>query len=203
MATIYRIGEQIQKLYGQKVVGSKISRQEAILAASQATNKVLRDLIYTNKAQGIDTIPYECFREYVLPIQKDNLRNKWYAKLPIRTLESLLNNMGIYHVASTTDIDDLFVPLDAGFNSMFKGLDAFQLEGKLGYIPEKDRIYLQGAEFESDFEVFVRLIPDATSLEPDDNIPAPVDMEVNIIQLALQILATQMQVPRDNQNDGV
>jgi hypothetical protein len=203
MATIYRIGEQIQKLYGQKVVGSKISRQEAILAASQATNKVLRDLIYTNKAQGIDTIPYECFREYVLPIQKDVLRNKWYAKLPIRTLESLLNNMGIYHVASTTDIDDLFVPLDAGFNSMFKGLDAFQLEGKLGYIPEKDRIYLQGAEFESDFEVFVRLIPDATSLEPDDNIPAPVDMEVNIIQLALQILATQMQVPRDNQNDGV
>ena len=203
MATIYRIGEQIQKLYGQKVVGSKISRQEAILAASQATNKVLRDLIYTNKAQGIDTIPYECFREYVLPIQKDVLRNKWYAKLPIRTLESLLNNMGIYHVAPTTDIDDLFVPLDAGFNSMFKGLDAFQLEGKLGYIPEKDRIYLQGAEFESDFEVFVRLIPDATSLEPDDNIPAPVDMEVNIIQLALQILATQMQVPRDNQNDGV
>lgn len=203
MATIYRIGEQIQKLYGQKVVGSKISRQEAILAASQATNKVLRDLIYTNKAQGIDTIPYECFREYVLPIQKDALRNKWYAKLPIRTLESLLNNMGIYHVASTTDIDDLFVPLDAGFNSMFKGLDAFQLEGKLGYIPEKDRIYLQGAEFEADFEVFVRLIPDATSLEPDDNIPAPVDMEVNIIQLALQILATQMQVPRDNQNDGV
>jgi hypothetical protein len=86
---------------------------------------------------------------------------------------------------------------------MFKGLDAFQLEGKLGYIPEKDRIYLQGAEFESDFEVFVRLIPDTTSLEPDDNIPAPVDMEVNIIQLALQILATQMQVPRDNQNDGV
>ena len=111
--------------------------------------------------------------------------------------------MGIYHVASTTDIDDLFVPLDAGFNSMFKGLDAFQLEGKLGYIPEKDRIYLQGAEFEADFEVFVRLIPDATSLEPDDNIPAPVGMEVNIIQLALQILATQMQVPRDNQNDGV
>jgi hypothetical protein len=203
MATIYRIGEQIQKLYGQKVVGSKISRQEAILAASQATNKVLRDLIYANKAQGIDTIPYACFREYVLPVQKDTLRNKWYAKLPIRTLESLLNNMGIYHVASTTDIDDLFVPLDSGFNSMFKGLDSFQLEGKLGYIPEKDRIYIQGAEFEPDFEIFVRLIPDTTSLEPDDNIPAPVDMEMNIIQLALQILATQMQIPRDNQNDGV
>ena len=86
---------------------------------------------------------------------------------------------------------------------MFKGLDSFQLEGKLGYIPEKDRIYIQGAEFEPDFEIFVRLIPDTTSLEPDDNIPAPVDMEMNIIQLALQILATQMQIPRDNQNDGV
>ena len=62
MATIYRIGEQVQKLYGQKVVGSKITRQEAILAASQATNKILRDLIYANKTQGIETIPYQCFR---------------------------------------------------------------------------------------------------------------------------------------------
>lgn len=203
MATIYRLGEQVQKLYGQKVVGSKISRQEAILAASQAINKVLRDLIYANKSQGIDTIPYECFREYVLPIQKDSIRNKWYAKLPIRTLESLLNNMGIYHVAPSTDIDDLMVPLDAGFNSMFRGLDAFQLEGKLGYTPEKDRIYLQGADFESDFKVFVRLIPDATSLSADDDMPAPADLEYEIIQLALQLLSIQFQVPRDNQNDGV
>jgi len=203
MATIYRLGEQVQKLYGQKVVGGKISRQEAILAASQATNKILRDLIYANKSQGIDTIPYECFREYVLPIQKDIFRNKWYAKLPIRTLESLLNNMGIYHVAPASDIDELMVPLDAGFNSMFRGLDAFQLEGRLGYIPEKDRVYIQGADFDEEFKLFVRLIPDATSLSADDDMPAPADLEYEIIQLALQLLSIQIQVPRDNQNDGV
>ena len=203
MATIYKLGEQVQKLYGQKVVGSKISRQEAILATSQATNKVLRDLIYSNKSQGIETIPYQCFREYVLPVQLDTLRNKYYAVLPIRTLESLLNNMGIYHVAPATNIDELIVPLDSGFNSMFKGLDAFYLEGKLGYIPQKDRIYLQGGEFDSSYEVYVRLIPDATSLDPDDEVPAPADLEINIIQLALQTLSVQMQVPRDNQNDNV
>lgn len=203
MATIYRIGEQVQKLYGQKVVGSKISRQEAILAASQAINKVLRDLIYANKSQGVETIPYECFREYVLPTFDDPIRGKKYAKLPIRTLESLLNNMGVYHVAPAKDIDDLMIPLDVGFNSMFRGLDSFQLEGKLGYIPEKDRLYIQGADFEDGYEIFVRLIPDATSLEPDDDMPAPADMEVNIIQIALQILAPQMQSVDDNQNDGV
>lgn len=203
MATIYRLGEQLQKLYGQKVVGSKISRQEAILAASQATNKVLRDLIYANKSQGVETIPYECFREYVLPVKLDNLRNKWYATLPIRTLESLFNNMGIYHVAPAADIDDLMVPLDSGFNSMFRGLDAFYLEGKLGYIPQKDRIYLQGGDFNEDFEVYVRLIPDATSLQPDDQVPAPADLEIDIIQLALQLLSVQIQIPRDNQNDGI
>jgi len=203
MATIYRIGEQVQKLYGQKVVGSKITRQEAILAASQATNKILRELIWANKNQGIETIPYECFREYVLPVKKDKLRSKWYAILPIRTLESLHNNRGIYHVSPSTDIDDLMIPLDAGFIGMFRGMDAFYLEGKLGYIPERDRIYLHGAEFNEDYEIYVRLIPDATSLEPDDQVPAPADMEYEIIQLSLQLLNIQAQVREDIQTDGV
>tara|TARA_R110000803_G_scaffold44486_4_gene94151 strand:+ start:4643 stop:5260 length:618 start_codon:yes stop_codon:yes gene_type:complete len=197
MATLYKIGENIIKTFGQKVVGGKITRQEAILAGAQASNKLVRDLIWRNKSDGNETIPYYCFREYRLGIVKDTLRNRWYAKLPIRTLESLYNNRGVYHVAPADDIDDLLVPLDSGFNSMFKGLDAFQLEGKLGYTPERDRIYIQGAEFNEDFELFVRLIPDATSLEPHDELPAPPELEYDIIMLALQNLGVTMQLPRD------
>ena len=203
MATLYKIGENIIKAFGQKVVGGKITRQEAILAGAQATNKLVRDLIWMNKSNGNETIPYYCFREYRLGIQKDSLRNRWYAKLPIRTLESLYNNRGIYHVAPAEDIDDLLVPLDAGFNSMFVGLDAFQLEGRLGYIPERDRIYIQGADFDEDFELFVRLIPDATSLEPDDESPAPPELEYDIVSLALQMLGVTMQLPSDVQNNNL
>lgn len=202
-STILKLGEQVQKLYGQKVVGSKITRQEAMLATGQATNKLLRDLIWRNKSQGIETIPYECFREYYLGISYDQRKRKWYAVLPIRTLESLHNNAGIYHVAPASDVDELMIPLDSGFNSMFRGLDSFGLEGKLGYIPERDRIYIQGADFEADYEVFVRLIPDATSLEPDDYSPAPADMEFDVIQLALQLLGVQMQSPKDIQTDNI
>jgi len=201
-STIYRIGEQVQKLYGQKVVGSKITRQEAILATGQATNKVLRELIWRNKSEGIETIPYDCFREYYLNISFDTRKRKWYAVLPIRTLESLHNNAGIYHVAPGNCIDELMIPLDSGFNSMFRGLDSYGLEGQLGYIPERDRIYIQGADFDQDFELFVRLIPDATSLQPDDYMPAPADLEYEIIQLALQLLGVQMQAPKDIQTDN-
>lgn len=200
---LYRLGEQLQKLYGQKVVNSKITRQEALLVAAQATNRVLQQLIWQNKAMGIDTMPYGVFREYRLGVAKDTLRGKWYAQLPVRTLESLHNNMGIYHVAPADDIDDLMVPLDAGFNSMFKGLEAFQLEGKLGYIPERDRIYIQGAEFEADFELYVRLIPDSTSLEPDDLLPLPAALEFDALQIGLQLLGVQINTPQDVQNDNL
>lgn len=203
MATLYRIGENVLKTFGQNVVGGKITRQEAILAAAQASNKLVRDLIWRNKAEGNETIPYYCFKEYRLAVQLDNLRNRWYATLPVRTLESLYNNRGVYHVAPADDIDDTFIPLDAGFNSMFRGLDAFQLEGRLGYIPERDRIYIQGADFDEDYEIFVRLIPDATGLEPDDELPAPPELENDIIMLALQNLGVTMQVPRDVQTNNL
>lgn len=204
MATMYRIGEQLMKLYGQKMVGSKITRQEALLVAGQAVNKALRDLIWRNKAEEENlTIPYACFREYRLPIDKDPLRNKWYATLPIRTLESLAYNQGIYHVAPADDIDELMVPVSVGFNPMFKNLDSYYLEGRLSYYPERDRIYIQGADFEDDFEVFVRLIPDATSLEADDQMPAPADMEVVILQTALQLLGVQAQSTEDVNTDGI
>lgn len=201
MITIMRAGEQLQKLFGQKVVGSKISRQEAILVVGQACNKVLRDLIWQNKAMGEETIPYQCFREYDLPIKYDTRHKRWYAVLPVRTLESLNNNQGIYHVAPAEDIDELMIPTNVGFHSMFRDLDAYNLEGKLSYYPQKDRIYISGADFTEDFELYVRLIPDCTTLEASDELPAPADLQVEIINVALQILGVQMQSPRDNQND--
>lgn len=193
------------KLYGQKIVGSKITRQESILAVSQAINKVVRDLIWQNKREEDNfTVPYVCLKEYRLGITKDDVRGKWYATLPIRTLESIAYNMGIYQVAPADNIDETMIPTTVGFNSMTRGLDMFQLEGRLSYSPERDRIYIQGADFPADFELFVRLIPDATSLESDDEAPIPSDKELDVIQLTLQLLgASIMSVQRDTQTDGI
>lgn len=205
MTTIYKLGEEVMKLYGQKMVGSKITRQESILAVSQAINKTVRDLIWKNKREEDNlTVPYVCLREYRLSITKDEQRNKWYATLPVRTLESIAYNMGIYQVAPADNIDETMIPTTVGFNSMLRGMDAYQLEGRLSYAPERDRIYIQGAEFEDDFELFVRVIPDATSLESDEEAPVPSDMELDVIQTALQLLgASIMSVPRDTQTDGI
>lgn len=203
MASVYRLGEQIQKIFGQKVVGSKITRQEAMLAASQAANKLARDLIWRNKAEGIETIPYSYLKEYRLGIQKDTIRGTWYATLPVRTLESVANNRGIYHVAPASDIDEAMVPTDAGFGHMFRGMESYQLEGKLYYTPERDRIYIKGAEFEADYEIFVRLIPDATMLDADDELPLPPEAETDAILMALQILGVQMQSPKDVTTDNI
>jgi hypothetical protein len=203
MTTIYKLAEQVLKLYGQKVVGSKVTRQEAILAVGQSTNKIVRELIWRNKSEDNYTIPYVCFREFRLGVKLDTVRNKWYATLPIRTLESVAYNQGIYHVAPIENIDDTMIPVSIGFNSMTRGLDAFNLENRLSYYPERDRIYIQGTEFNSSYEIFVRVIPDTTALEADEDIPCPSDLHYEIQQLALQLLGVQMSVPEDTQTDGL
>jgi len=200
---MFRLGEQVQRAVGQKAVNSKISRQEAMLLAGQACNKVLRDLIWRNKTEGIETVPYACFKEYTLGVEYDSLKDSWYAALPIRTLESLYNNRGIYHVAPADNPNEMMIPLDRGFLFMFKDLDSFGLEDNLGYIPERDRIYLHGATFDAEYEVFIRVVPDATSLAPDDAIPLPPELTLDALKLAIEIATAQISLPEDIQNNNL
>ena len=194
-ATIYRLGEDIVKSYAQRVQGGKITIQEAMLKGAQASNKYIRDLIWRNISMGEYTVPYGCLFEYTVGVEKDTTKGKWFATLPIRTLESLHNNMGIYYVAAATDIYTPIIPLATNFNALYRGLDAFGLETQLGYTPERDRIYIQGVDVDENFKVFMRLIPDSTTLNPDDPMPIPPDCEYEVIQMALQLLAPQIQTP--------
>lgn len=201
MSKKYRIGEEVVKLFGQTVSGGKISIQEGMLYASQAANKYIRDLIFSNKKLGVETPPYSVLSDYEVEVLKDTVKNKFYAPLPVRALETLLNNMGVFQVTSC-DEGELFVPLNKGFIGMFRGLDSYGLEGMLGYIPERDKLWMYGEDFEEGFKVNITLIPDCTSLEADEEIPLPTDAEYDVILMALQLAQVQMQTPQNLETDN-
>ncbi len=195
MATKYRMGEEVVKLFNQTVLGGNITVQEAMLVASQAANKYIREYIFSNKSAGEQTVPYSCLKEYIEPVVTDGY-GKFYANLPVRTLEGLPNNGGIFQVSPANDESELIAPLNTGFFGMFKGLDSYQLEGRIGYIPKLDKIYLYGVDTIADgYSLKIVVVPDSTALDAADEMPLPTDCEYDVITMAVQMAQTKMASP--------
>ena len=194
--TKYRLGEQLLKLYGQTVTGGKVTITQAMLAVSQAANKYIRDTIYRLKSEGEEIVPYTFIRVYESQTEKKG--NSIIAKLPIRTLDTLYNNFGIFQV---TVCEEPIIPLTQGFKVMYRGLESYGLEGMSGYIPRRDEIEFVGSITEGE-KVELSLIPDCTMMQPDENIPLASDGEVEVLSIALQLLQPQMQIQQNIVNDN-
>lgn len=200
MSTKYRIGEQIVKALGQRGVGN-ISIQQAMLVASQIANANIRDYIWATRADGEITVPHSVLKEFVWPVSYDETRGKYYLSMTVRALDTLYGNMGIYTVYPKGKPEDSLIPLQSSYSFMFSGLDAHSLEGMDGYIPERDRIYLTGTGWQEGDEMSALIIPDCTSLQPDEEVPGFVEKEVDVITQAMQVLAPQLQM-LNLENDG-
>jgi len=144
MATKYRMGEEVVKLFNQTVLGGNITVQEAMLVASQAANKYIREYIFSNKSAGEQTVPYSCLKEYIEPVVTDG----------------------------------------------------YELEGRIGYIPKLDKIYLYGVDTIADgYSLKIVVVPDSTALDAADEMPLPTDCEYDVIAMAVQMAQTKMASP--------
>lgn len=197
MATKYRMGEALLKLLSQNLQDSKVTMQEAMLFTSQAANKYIREMIWQNKAMGETTIPYYALKDYEIDTQLDESRDMLYAKLPIRTLDNVYQNMGIFQVVPCNDYSQAMIPLNKGFLAMYRNMPSYGIEGNLGFIPERDRIYIYGADPTENIKIVATLIPDCTALNPDEEMPLPTDAETDVLNLAISQLQITLQIPQD------
>lgn len=200
MATKYRLGENLLKVFSQSVKDSKITLQESMLYVSQATNKYIRDLVWANKSIGELTVPYSVLVDYDVTAKEDN-KGRLIAPLPIRTLETLHNNMGVFQVIPCGEFGNSLIPVNKGWMSLYAGRASYNLEGQLAYLPERDRLFIIGADTK-ELELTVTLIPDSTGLNPEDELPLPPDAEQEVIALAMQMYQTTIQLPQDVVNDN-
>jgi hypothetical protein len=195
MATKYRMGEEVVKLFNQTVLGGNITVQEAMLVASQASNKYVRDIILAGKMSGDQTVPFSCLVQYNVVVAQEASTNKYYLELPVRALEGIPDNGGVFQLTPAEDDSELIAPLNTGFTGMFKGLDSYYLEGRLGYIPRGRKLYLQGADYIPEGRTYTAtIIPDATELEADADMPLPTDCEYDVITMAVELAKVKFSV---------
>lgn len=195
-------GEELVKLFNRRYTEGSINRKEAMLYASQATNMVIRNYIWKQLAEDDRTVPYYFLKEYTNTAIFDPNRLEWYVEIPIRTLDMLGHDRGIYHVFPEYQEEELMVPTTPGYLGMYSGLAADGLEGRLSYRPIRNRLYINKTDVGDDFNITMRLIPDSESLGQDEELPLPPDGEAEMLQIAMNLLRVKFGIKEDSVIDN-
>jgi len=107
----------------------------------------------------------------------------FFATLPSCTV-GLMEGRGIHEVG---DENGAFIPTMNGFTSLYEGLDAVKLEGRIGYFPENGTVRFFNESNFKDHTVFMKLTAAYDAIEPDAEISIPLDMQQEIVGLAVQL----------------
>lgn len=190
----YSIAEQILKMIysGNVVQKNDITIRQIIALVSQERNKLIMEFIYQLKAQGENFVPYDILTDYDITTASDG--NIQFSTIPVRTLTTLHNQMGIYQVFLKNDpTEQHFIPTNVGARSMTRNLESFDVEGLHYYYPVSNRIFFP--TLTEPTEIRLRAIVDSNSIGDRQFLPMPPDMEATLIQNVFQKLAPQTQIP--------
>lgn len=201
-----RYGEQLLKLLngGSYTPDSKITLRQAMLAVAQSRDKLARDTMWQLK--NYDDC-HDIYAQFLVDYQAEtkempNGRKGVYIPLKWRAI-NLINNEGIHEVFFTedeTDYDNQLVPLPTGFNSLYRGI--YDLEGHIGYIPEKNRLVLVGYDTPG-AKITVKMVASSVDMDEYDMFPLPGDMEYDMQAMALELLGVPKNAAQDIINDNV
>ena len=206
LTTKYKLAEQAQRILsgGTPTDDSQISLQELMIAVSQAFASVVRRNYFEGKAVGephVNGAFIYSFNDIV--VNKDVNKSLYYSELPSTTV-TLPYDMGVYQISRMKDQRSSFIPLQNGFSALFEGLKSFKLEGRIGYYLENGRVYYENMDVKNKVDtVLMKLIAPIGSVSDEDDINIPDDMQLEIVTMAIQIYATEQQIPHDEQSDLV
>lgn len=134
---------------------------------------------------------------YVLPVQKDTTRDLKYVKV-VDGLISVEGNNGVVSISKTQGTECAFVLVKAGQESIYSNLEAECAGGSVLYWQENNIVYFSKLGFEVE-EVLVRAIPSLDSIEFDEQVPIPTDLELDMIQGIVALIVPKAE---DKQNNG-
>lgn len=150
---------------------------------------------------GIENIDGDFIATYnYVAISEDIARKEWYSTLPAKTL-NLNNDRAIIQVSPMKNQAESFPIIKATSKSIFKGLEADSLLGKIGVYSEKGRIYYSENPAPVN-KVLMKLLISITELGDDDLIPIPSAMEIELVKLVVEYMTGKKQIPEDKLNDS-
>jgi hypothetical protein len=195
-----KISEQILRLIkGNATVSSRVQEADVKLLVEQIANKVLKaDYFQVNLPEG-DTVPNNCmvfsYDNIAVSTYKTTLSKASLPSIPI----NLPRNMGVLHVAPTSDINCPYVPIPPSIYGIIKPQTLLgDLSGLIGYeVVGRDIIFTKNLPALGITSVYLRLVGlDLSQLSDYDLLPLSSDQEAVVVGEIYKMLVTVPQADR-------
>jgi hypothetical protein len=206
MTTLKKLAEQAQKLVtaGRLVTDRNISTQEMVLFVTQAFGHCVRMNFFEGKAEGESYVDGSFIYTFDdVAVEKDTRRDLYYSVMPSSTI-TLPNEMGIFHVSLVQDQSNPFVRLPNGYMGLMEALDVAGMENRKMFFQDGTRIYytnITGADGIT--SVLLKLVVSLDGIDDEEEINVPNDIQLKILNIAVEAYKTQMLKPTDKSPDLV
>ena len=187
-----KISEQIlRRLSGGDVSDdTEFDKREIILLVEQALAELVKEQYIKTlivAETSVDPKYISVFKN--VAIKKDTDLNLTFSESPHPYMD-LHMDKGIHMVSMMKNQSDPFIPQRNGNVALYDKSPAKDMEGRIGYWPEANRIYYSRdlIKIGCDKVLIKLIVPSPSELGDDDPYPIGPDMELPIIQRVLTIM---------------
>lgn len=204
--TTRAFAELVLELIGRNQQDFQVDRR-VVLSAAQ----VIIIGILTEKLKNGGTLPGNYFKAYKMKVKYDSEREKKYVEF-VPSFMDIGNNQGLNYVGALVDetnINSSYVLLRPGQISQYAGMEAQGMGGRPAVAPEGNvRGYLYNEPLLLD-ELFVRMIPEISQLNDDDEMygldlmPDNVSESGYVLTRTLNLIMNKRQFAEDKLTDNI
>ncbi len=155
-----------------------------------------------NQTKDVDTRWLTTFDN--VPIIEDEAKELMYSVLPAQYLE-LPNYAGLYHVGPQKDQSTKFKLVKPSFLAMYKGLEAQQLHGYVGFWIEGNRIYytndFSGVDYKCE-SVLMKMVCSLDAYGDYDEIFISEQAKFDVIASMIAYYKSELTLPGDRITDN-
>jgi hypothetical protein len=205
MITKRIFAEQVLRLIngGDYPTSNPIDERDVYLYGEQCLNYLLEKHL---NLYG-DDISSEFISTYeAVPILRNTVRNKLYSELPSQ-LVSLKGGRGLRQISTSQDEENVFIPINSGDDGVYRGLEASNLGGQIGYWLEGSKVlYKNMPDYFEGKTVMIKMISSLSSIDEDERIMIPASVEKEFIDMVVAMMKGARFTPKDeiaDNNDSV
>lgn len=201
LTTQAKIAEQILLRLRQDSSDGDIDERELMISVHQKLGVLIMTRLYKTKgaeSQEVDGTFY--YPIYDISVLKNN-RGRYYVKLPSTTI-SLPFGVEIKRVGTDQGVG--FIPVQNGFDDLFKGLAASSLEGQVGYFKSGiNLIFTNMNASNNPDKVNIDMALPFGALDEDDEINIPADVLAEVVDGVFTDFSRTLQIPTDEVNNSI
>src|SRR3990172_10133262 len=206
MATKRKLAEQALRILsgGQNTRDSQVSIQELMIFVNQAYAFVVKKNWWNNRREGESGVNGNFIYSFEdIVINKDTVKNLYYANLLSSFLGDIPHELGISHVSYVQSLNKPFVRLANGMNGLLRGLQSEGMGGNDTFFVENDKVYLPTVKkVNEDCKLLMKLVVALEGIDEETNIAIPPDIAIEIVQMTVQMYGQQQDRVKDVINDN-